>query len=79
MYKQVLIFCGGGVYPHYYIIEWHIPQAVVLADCLQDQENFGFSVHDSCVSVCVCVCVCVCVSASVCVCVCVSASVSACV
>ncbi len=29
---KALIFCGGGVYPHYYIIEYNIPQAVVLAD-----------------------------------------------
>ncbi len=36
MLKQALIFfCGGSAYPHYYIIEWYISQAVVLADCLQ--------------------------------------------
>ncbi len=35
MTKQALIFfCGGGAYPHYYIIEWYIPKAVVLAACL---------------------------------------------
>ncbi len=33
----LIFFCGGGAYPHYYIIEWHIPQPFVLADCLQNK------------------------------------------
>ncbi len=33
--QTLIFFCGGGAYLHYYIIEWYIPQAVVLADCLQ--------------------------------------------
>ncbi len=22
---MAIFFCGGGAYPHYYVIEWYIP------------------------------------------------------